>query len=229
MPLSISLNNNLMAKSIFLKVLFLLFILPACTEKSVHLHKIWVSPEKITPRKTGPIYTNSYIVRTTSIPVYTTVSVTCDGEATVNTGMQLVLGKLNLPVTEMAGWPGKTAMELLHPDSHIKKQSFTAHVGDQEIRIDLSIVSLDFLTDIVDSSRSDEELVITVDQAGKKLSLKLKDDLKQPGNKYSQTGSVGIKVAGKLENGKSAEQIVYMQYGTVEFTSEEFKKMKWSF
>ncbi len=219
-----------MTKSTLLKASFLLLVLSGCSEESVHMHEIWVSPEKIIPRKTGPIYDNSYIIKTTSIPVYTTVSVTSDGEGTVNTGMQLILKKLNLPVTEMAGWPGKIAMEpdgLLHPNSHIKKQSYTASVGDKEIKINLSIVSLNFLTEVVDSHKRNEVMVVNLDHCKEKLYLKLNDELKQPGNKYSQTGFIGIKVSGKLENGKRADQIVYM-HGVVEFTSEEFKKMKWT-
>ncbi len=184
----------------------------------------------ISPPQTGQ-RDNYYIVRTTSIPSNATVSVTTDAEITMDAGMQLVLKQLDLPYREMSGWPGKIAMEeggILHPDSHIKNQFYEAFVGNQTISVNLSIVSIHFALEEVDGSQRNQPLVVRVKNAEKPMYLKMNNDLHQPGDKYSQTVHIGVKISGKLENGKTANQVVYI-FGVVEFTPEEFKRFNYLF
>lgn len=184
----------------------------------------------ISPPETG-LHDNYYIVKTRTIPSNATVSVTTDAEITMDAGMQLVLKQLNLPSGEMSGWPGEISMEeggILHPDSHIKNQFYKAFVGDKPITVNLSIVSIHFALAEVDSSQRNQPLVVQVKNSEKPLYLKMNSDLHQPGDKYSQTVHIGVKISGKLENGQTANQVVYI-FGVVEFTPKEFKRFNYSF
>lgn len=184
----------------------------------------------ITERKTGLHEGGYYVVKSSSIPSNTTVATTIDAEETMNVGMQLVLKKLKLPYQEMVGWPGEISLTddgILHPDTHKSSQKYITHVGDNEVTIKLSLVSIHYSLISVDCSFENDAMVISVNDSGKQLCLKLNTDLHQPGNKYSQTVMIGVKIETRLKSGKSAEQIVYVM-GVVEFTPEEFKSFKYS-